>query len=679
MNLLPSDLMNPTLSYTDDRQKLGWLLGAVVWIAAPHAQNLDPAVMAYFALLALWLFAALYFKFPLPNKALLFLLTLSGASIVLFHYHRFWGQEAGSSLFIVGLGLKLLEIKTLRDAYLVVFLAFFVALTQYLFSQSIPMAGYTLIAVVLLVSAMIGLNSNPAFPVKARLKLAALMTAQAIPLVVLFFVFFPRIHGPLWILPDDSHTATSGLSDTISPGSFSHLALSHETAFRVDFTGNVPPKNLRYWRGPVFWMTNGETWTLMPATPIVLGKKPQFVGEFYTYRVTLEPHNQRWVFALDLPNAIPAELQETTDFQLLARDNITERKQYQLSSGTAYTTGPLNPYESKRALQLPKTIGNQIRDLVVGWQQGASSPKAIVSKALQYFRDQPFYYTLNPPPLSGNPVESFLFDTRRGFCEHYATAFVVLMRQAGVPARVVTGYQGGQWNSIGHFLEVKQADAHAWAEVWLEESGWTRIDPTAAVAPERIEQGVDVESQVALGEIRFNLGTGKTSFADSTFVQVWRKARMVASSIDHAWDTWVLAYDTENQKRLMQWLALLDWRLLMTWLAFGSAIALAGLAGFILPKRSVSSDPAKQIYLSFIHAMARHGIQRHTGEGPHSFAARIGDALPELKEIVERITRLYVRLRYEPRHHPNDLNRLRESVRRIPKPKMDWKRRFSRQ
>jgi len=655
-----------TLPLAGDRQKLALLLGTVLLVAAPHAQNLAPAVMAYFALLALWRMAALYFRVSLPNKAWLFLLTAGGAAIVLGHYHRVWGQEAGSSLFIVGLGLKLMELKALRDAYLVVFLAFFVALTQYLFSQSIPMAAYTLAVVVLLVAAMIGLNSNAAFPVRARLKMAAAMVAQALPVMLLLFVLFPRMPGPLWHIPDDRHSAKTGLSDTLSPGSVSRLAQSQETAFRVDFEGEPPPSKWRYWRGPVFWTTNGNSWNLSPETPLDPARKPHFEGVTYTYTITLEPHQQRWIYALDLPKTFPGEFAETADYQLMAKSVVSERKQYRLSSGTVYNTSALSAREIKKGLQLPSQVSPRLEALVAGWRAENPEAKQLAARALRYFREEPFFYTLNPPLTAGDPVESFLFKTRRGFCEHYATAFVVLMRVGGVPARVVTGYQGGQWNTIGGFLEIKQSDAHAWAEVWLAESGWVRIDPTAAVAPQRVERGLDVASQLADGEIRFNLGDRLDSNGlglDS----LWLRARMIGSSIDHAWDSWVLAYGTENQGRLFQWLGLLDWRSLAGWLGAGLSLAVAAALWLVLPKRRTSADPAKRAYEQFLEKLARQGWAPHTGEGALTFAERIAATAPTLAEPTSQITRLYLRIRYERSHAPDDLAKLRRLVATLPK------------
>jgi transglutaminase-like putative cysteine protease len=656
-----------TLSLADDRQKLALLLGAVLLVAAPHMRNLAPAVMAYFTLLALWRGGALYLRAALPNRALLFLLTLGGAGLVLGHYHRIWGQEAGSSLLMMGLGLKLMELKTLRDAYLVVFLAFFVALTQYLFSQSIPMAFYTLAVVVLLVASLIGLNSNAAFPLAARLKMAAAMVAQALPLMLVLFVFFPRIPGPLWHIPDDRRAGTTGLSDRLSPGSVSRVAQSQETAFRVDFDGELPPPRLRYWRGPVFWSVNsGNNWSPAPETPMDLVRTPRFNGKAYAYTVTLEPHYQRWIFALDLPKAFPDEFAETAEYQLLAKRAVTERKQYRLLSGTDYTTGTLSAREQKKGLQLPGRPAARVEALVAGWKAESADPGQLAARALRYFHDEKFYYTLDPPPPEGDPVENFLFDSRRGFCEHYATAFVVLMRVAGVPARVVTGYQGGQWNTVGGFLEIKQSDAHAWAEIWLAESGWTRIDPTAAVAPERIERGLEMASRLPDGEISFKLGErldGNGLGLDA----LWQRARMLAASIDHAWDSWVLAYGTENQGRLFQWMGLVDWRSLAVWLSAGLGLS-GGLAVWLLlPRRRVSADPAKRLYERFLAKIARHGWAPRTGEGARAFAERLAAAAPDLAGPAARITEVYLRLRYEQAPKPGDLATLRRLVAALPR------------
>jgi transglutaminase-like putative cysteine protease len=662
---LMQTMTTPSVPLAFDTQKLGLLLAAVLLVAAPHAQNLAPPVSAFFALLTVWRFASLYLRWPLPNRAVLFLLTLVGAAIVFGQYRRIWGPEAGSSLFLTGLGLKLMEMKSQREGYLVVYLAFFVALTQYLFSQSIPMAGYTFAVVILLVAAMIGLNSNAAFPVKARLKMAATMVALSVPVMVVLFILFPRVQGPLWQLPDDRHTAKTGLSDTLSPGSVSQLAHSEETAFRVDFDSGPPPPRQRYWRGPVFWTTDGTHWSIAPDVYLDREHRPRIKGGVYSYTITLEPHRQRWIFALELPQTYGPDFYENTDYQLLAKKDVNERMQYRLTSGTLYQTGPLDDRERRLGLQLPAHVSPKVDALVKSWLAEDTSPQKLVNRALRFFHEEKFFYTLNPPLLVGDPVEGFLLGTRRGFCEHYATAFVVLMRLGGVPARVVTGYQGGQWNSLGQFLEVKQGDAHAWAEVWLEGSGWTRVDPTAAVAPDRIEHGLDLETQAAEGEIRFALSDA-IGGSNARLGKFWHRLRMLGSSIDHAWDSWVLAYGADNQRDFFKWLGLMDWRSLAAWLSGCAVVFLLAALWLSLPKRRASTDPAKRLYDRFLDKLAQRGLPQQVGEGPLAFAGRVADSQQELADPVQRITRLYLRIRYEATHRPDDLKTLRRLIQTIP-------------
>ena len=652
----------PALSLETDRQRLGLLLTAVLLVVAPHVFNLEISIMAFFGLLAAWRCAVMYRKTPLPGRALLFLLTLSGAGLVFAEYHRFYGREAGASLFVVGLGLKLMELKSSRDAYLVVFLAFFVAVTQYLFSQSIPMAAYTLAIVVLLVTALISLNSSGNFPLKARFKLAGLMVAQAMPIMIVLFILFPRIAGPLWHLPEDGHGAKAGLSETIEPGSISRLGLSQEPAFRVDFEGAPPPPNQRYWRGPVFWHTDGRRWTLPPEKPLPASERPRLSGQSYRYTITLEPHNQRWVFALDLPGSFPVELMQTGEYLLTSKDKIAERKQYRLASYTDFSTGPLGEREKALGLELPSKPSSRLTELVKSWQVAASKPEELVRRALRYFREEPFFYTLNPPLMPDDAVEGFLFGTRRGFCEHYATAFVVLMRIAGIPSRVVTGYQGGQWNPVGRFLEVKQADAHAWAEVWLAGHGWTRIDPTAAVAPERIEQGLDVDTQLAAGEIRFNAAAG--ALADQAFRlrSFLRQTRMVWASVDHAWDRWVLSYGADSQTRFLERLGIVDWRSLALGLGGALALILSIIALLILPKRRLKTDQALAVYARFLKKMARQGLVKQPAEGALAFARRAGPLAPEARARINRITALFLKIRYGRGSTPEDIKTLKRLV-----------------
>lgn len=647
------------ISFRPNRTQQNLLLFSVFFVAAPHLLNLSLGIVLYFSLMAAWRFASGYRPALQPGRLLLFLLTLAGAALVYVNHHRFYGREAGSSLFLVGLGLKLMEMRTRRDVYLVVYLAFFVALTQYLFSQSIVLAVYTLAAVSLLISVLIGLNAGSFLSLKVQLKMAAVLVAQAMPIMVVLFIFFPRIAGPLWVLPDDPKAAKTGLSDVIEPGSVSRLALSTEPAFRVNFEGPVPPPEERYWRGPVFWHTDGKRWTLPSEQGRNDVRKPQFTGTAYRYTITLEPHQNRWVFALDLPETFPGNLSQTHDYLLLARQAIGERRQFTITSYPSYRTGELDPAERELGLQLPDKPSARIVRLVERWRRSSSSPQDIVNKALLHFREEPFVYTLNPPPISNKLVDTFLFKTRKGFCEHYATAFVYLMRAAGIPARVVTGYQGGQWNPVGHFLEVRQADAHAWAEAWLPGQGWTRIDPTAAVAPHRIEQGMDLDRHWA--DARVGLGAVERVLSDRAldFQDWYLRIRLVWSSVDHAWNQWVLSYSPDYQKRFWEALGIVDWRGLTTWLAallffFGTLIGL-----WLRPRRKHDMiDPALKAYGRFLWKLAKRGVIKRPGEGPRDFALRAASERPEAEEAIAAITALFLKIRYGRQAVPSDIDRL---------------------
>ncbi len=639
------------------------LLLSVLFVALPHAFHLSTPIFLFFAMLLLWRFAAGRRPALHPGRIPLLVLTAAGALLVYAQYHRFYGREGGAALFLVGLGLKLMEMKTRREVYLVVYLAFFVALTQYLFSQTIPMAIYTLVAVVLAVSVLIGVNGGSAIPLSELLKRSGALVAQALPLMIVLFLFFPRIAGPLWKLPDDEAAAKTGLSDIIEPGSVSRLGESSEPAFRVDFQGEPPPPALRYWRGPVFWHTDGVRWTLAEEQISPVRPALTFSGPIYRYAITLEPHRRKWVFALEMPAEFPQELAQTAEYMLLTKEKVVDRRQFALVSRPSFRTGPLSAAERRLGLQLPGEPSSRIRALVEHWRSRAAEPREIAELALRHFREEPFVYTLKPPRLEDHPIERFLFETRKGFCEHYATAFAYLMRVAGVPARVVTGYQGGLWNPMGRFLEVRQADAHAWAEVWLPETGWTRIDPTAAVAPERIERGVDFDQQAAAGDVRFNADAEGLAGPAFGFRRWLRQARLFWSSVDHAWNLWVLAYDPESQKRFWEALGIIDWRGLIAWL--GGLLALCGGAAALLfwPRRKAASDPAAKLYGRFLKKLARRGVVKRTGEGPRDFARRAALEQPRARKAIHQITTVFLHLRYDKESEPADLARLRRLVR----------------
>jgi transglutaminase-like putative cysteine protease len=445
----------------------------------------------------------------------------------------------------------------------------------------------------------------------------------------------------------------------MAPGEISELRLSDEVAFRVSFDGDVPPPWQRYWRGPVLWDTDGARWRGEdrggPYHPATLDRR----GPPLRYTVTLEPHNRHWLFALDLADDAPPGAIITPDRVLVSERPLRERLRYTVISYPDAAITGLSETQHRRALRLPVDAGPRARALARQWRARHPDPAAVVQQALAFFHDAPFVYTLRPPPIDGDFIDGFLFDTRRGFCEHYAAGFVFLMRAAGIPARVVTGYQGGELNPVGRYLIVRQRDAHAWAEVWME-GRWTRVDPTAAVAPERIERGIDTEA-AADGAVRFRLAD------DGWLSALWREAGYGLDTLNNKWNQWVLRYDAERQAQLLQGLRFgpLHWQTGAILLAVVAAAMLLGLSLYGLRRTRRADDPVQRVYGRFCAKLARRGLARLAHEGPQHFARRAAARRPDLAPAIEAITGLYVGLRYGGHRSEPMLRRLRHAVYRF--------------
>ncbi len=642
------------------RHNLGWLLASLVMAVAPHVPRLPPWVSVLFAAIALWRLDIARRRRPLPGKGPLLLLTALTAGGIYMSYGTLFGRNAGVAMLTAMLVLKLMEARTLRDCMVVVFIAYFLVITNFLFSQSVPTALYLLAVVLAITAALIGLNHpRGALRWAVRLRLAAALLLQAVPAMVLLFVLFPRVPGPLWGLPRDAFGGRSGLSDTMSPGSISRLGLSDEVAFRVKFAGDVPRPSELYWRGPVLWDFNGRTWSA--GKPVVAeGLGFTGFGAPLRYVVTLEPDDQRWLFAIDLPASTPPGASVTADYQLLAAQPVRQRLRYGVTSYPAYRTPlRLSASDRARALRLPRQGNPRALQLAARWRAQSRSDEEIVSKALAMFHDAPFFYTLNPPLLGANPVDGFLFGSRSGFCEHYAGSFAFLMRAAGIPARVVTGYQGGEINPLGGYLIVRQADAHAWVEVWLKGRGWVRVDPTAAVAPQRVESGI--ATALPASDIIPGLLSERTPWL--------RELRMSWDAVNNGWNQWILGYNQQRQLVLLSrlWQRPASWQELGLTLAAAMGALLLGLGGLTLWRTRVGRETGiSAIYGKFCTKTARLGMKRRPSEGPADFARRIARRRPDLAEQAALISGLYIRLRYGQGAKKEEVKRLRQMVRGFP-------------
>ncbi|TFH49031.1 MAG: DUF3488 domain-containing protein [Lysobacterales bacterium] len=620
-----------------------WITGCLALVVLPHAAHIPAWVLASFVALAGWRGANAMRAVPLPPKWLVIALSTVMLGGVFASYGTLFGRSPGIALLVVLAGMKLMESRGLRDAYVLSSLGYFLVVTNFLYSQSILTGIYMLAVVLLMTTTLIAFSTEGGeLSARARLRMAGAMLLQAAPIMLILFFLFPRLPGPLWGLPHDAHGAVSGLSESMSPGRISRLSLSDAVAFRVTFQSKAPPPSQLYWRGPVMWHTDGQEWRSGQPARSWRAQYVELHGEPVDYTITIEPHQQSWLFALEVPTTIPRGAQMTQDFQLRTPKPVLTRTRYELRSFPEARLSRVSIEEQAAALALPSGMHPKARALALGWREELQDDEAIVARALEYFGRQPFVYTLTPPLLNGDPVDEFLFDTRSGFCESYASSFAVLMRAAGIPARIVTGYQGGEFNPLGEYLIVRQRDAHAWTEVWLGERGWVRVDPTGAVSPNRIQLGMDAAIPPTMGP------AGLALASKGPLWETWRRWRYGIDAIKAGWNGWVLGYGTRRQHEL---LALFGvdagnlHNLAMAMLAIVGAV-LGILALWLARRRPLPAAPVLRVYRRFCAKLAGAGVTRRGSEGPVDFAARAASKRPLLREPIERITAMYVALRY---------------------------------
>jgi protein-glutamine gamma-glutamyltransferase len=656
------------------RRPLLWMAAALLFTLPPFFDSL--------AIWVPWLFlVSLGLKFwmeprgyRLRSVVLKLLLVATGLTTAFISYGSVRGVEASISLLVVLVSLKILEAHTAREFRVMVLIGWMLCLCGFFLSQDFGTALCLLIAFALLVVALIQFHrgASPGAvwpPVGTTCKLLL----QASPLVVLFFLLFPRINAGFRFELRPFRSANIGFSDQLSPGSIAALANSSEIAFRAEFPGSsTPPSGPMYWRGLVMSRCNGMEWRA-PYTPRPKSPSSTFDVEGsgglpvqssnakeIQQRITLAPHGARWMFALDRPIKAPSGAMLARGDYLSSVQPIRKARRYDVVS-SEFNGNEITAKERAEALEIPASISPAVRDLARSWTVQNPDPRGVVNSALQFFRTQGFSYSLTPGDYEG--LEEFLFRRRAGFCEHYAASFATLMRLAEIPARVVVGYLGGEYNDLGHFFLVRQADAHAWCEVWLPEKGWTRVDPTSAVAPGRSSLDLTsfLETRVASGQI----GPRRNALIARLLRSgVFTNARFIWQTLSYEWDTRFLAFDADVQDVLLTSMGIASrgpFFLVVEILLVAIALLAIYFAWMQLRARS-RVDRVKALYDYFCRKTARLGVPRDPCEGPLDFARRAAQSLPNESSRIQQIADTYILLRYAPQPAPGMLDTFAKDV-----------------
>lgn len=640
------------------RAQFGWLLVAVATCTAPHLSSVTPWVTAALAGTILWRGGALLDRWPLPGRWLRAVLTLAATFAVTWQHRGITGLDAGSALLLIMLALKLLETTGSRDRTVVVLIAWFALFAAFLREQSLLSVAQLAAGVGTGALALLqGARTGPPLDTTANLRGAGRLLVHAAPLAIALFVLFPRLPGPLWALPAAGGAGRTGLGAEMSPGDISSLALSDVVAFRVRFTGAAPAPAELYWRGPVLERFDGRRWrsrgSAMNGAPA--RSRPAAGAPRYEYEITLEPHGGPWLLPLEAPfdwDLLDANLSPATE--LVSTRNIDRRMAYRARSVGGGTLAAAPP--DAGLLGIARQRNPETQALAAELRAQSGNDREYLVAILQRFRTEDFFYTLSPGTLGAEPIDDFLFRTRQGFCEHYAAAFTLLARAGGLPARVVTGYQGGEWNPVGGYWVVRQSDAHAWSEVWLD-GRWVRFDPTAAVAPQRIEAGLDAAlPDRATSDLSL---AGGQRLLDAVALR-W-------DALNATWDQFVLAFGPEQQAELLE---RLGWR---TPTGRDIALACAGATSLVLllftvvrlgrprPRR----DPLARAWQELTRKLGRRARPPGAHETPAEYAAAIRALRPELACVAQPLVDRYLELRYDATPSPHEIDALRRAIHRF--------------
>ncbi|MFZ5798070.1 MAG: transglutaminase TgpA family protein [Thermodesulfobacteriota bacterium] len=647
------------------------ILSAIVVCTLPHF--LAISLWAIAACLLLWGYAvlAIVHSWRLPGRPLLRI--LAGILLVAaMTTHEGLTIEAFVALLSLMAALKIFEIRDHRDRMITVILCYFLIAGRIFFGDSMGDTLYIFLSILFTTAVLLHINQPRTDPVHL-IRPAGILLMQALPFMLVFFLFFPRFQGGLWGL-SRLNTARTGFSEEMNFGNIANLARNTDVAFRVDFDGPLPARDLLYWRGIVLDDFDGQTWRRGKRTREQMRFQKKSSSDI-GYTVTLEPHNMNWLFTLELPSRISFRgAYLLSDHSIYRWRPITSRITYSaVSNAGSAPQSNLRPAETAR--QLPQTGNSRSRALAADLRQQSNSEEEYIEKVLSYFREQPFVYSMQPPTLeAGDPsgpdyqgasrIDRFLFESRKGFCEHYAGSFAFLMRAAGIPTRVVAGYLGGRLNPYGDYLVVRQSDAHAWCEVWLPEKGWVRVDPTSAVAPARVTE--DATSALPAEETAGILALVRTG----AWGQGLQSIINVLDYWNNRWNHWVMGYSINEQGGLLTRLGLElknegNLPAILAYVLGGTTMVIILIFTLLFRPKKPYQDPTGEAWLDFCRKMERIGLPRRPDQGPLAYLDHITRHRPDLAAMSKELITTYVRLRYSASGGPSDVMRLRALLKRF--------------
>jgi protein-glutamine gamma-glutamyltransferase len=665
--------------YQIPRYAFLWLLASIVMVIVPHVGRMPLWLTAMCVLCVAGRVLIHQGRLSSPGRKFKLCVVVAMALLVVAQFGRnVLSTDATVAVLLAGITLKLLEIYKRRDVLMVIYLCYFTVVAEFIYSQSIPVMLYMALCVVVITSALMALHQTQEYQKPLRtFRLAGLILLQSVPLMAILYLAIPRM-SPLWAMPMQNNGGSTGLSDTLSPGNIGELTRSAEVAFRVRFNGELPNYSELYWRALTLDQFNGKAWqrsygeqvqSLSSSANTIESwyQRIGYAGRPVDYNVIMEATNRNWIYTLQMPQMKHDDMQMRRDYQVGIQRRITQRLSYDARSWMEYRVDAdisLQSTELVRARLLPRQGNPQAREFAKQLRASVATDREYMQAVLAHFRNEEFFYTLSPTVLGDNPIDEFMFGSREGFCEHYASTFTFLMRAANIPARVVTGYMGGEFNPYDDTLTVRQYDAHAWSEVWFPGEGWIRVDPTAAVAPERVNQGSDsvLQSQDSFLQ---DEGFSLMRFRDSLLLN---NLRLRLEMIDYAWNRFVLNYDEGTQTRLFSVLFGVVTQIKIALVAISALLVVLACSAYLVFRQQPQAAqlPATRYYLRFCNYLAGLGVARQVGETPLQYQQRLVQQFPQWAREIVDITQSYVELVFGGKQaDPHQLKEFRTKVKQF--------------